>query len=1125
MKNNLNFTLEWEKVKEANHAGKTDIFVLASFTANPLEPYLGMDCHKDGMYTNIEIGPYNQIISQCMNEDSELYGKNPDYLIIWPRLEDIIGTVDFFRQESLSLCKNNISVLADAVLYAAKKLKAKIVFMLPSLYDLRPIGVGDIQAQNGVINTSLEIRKWLLEKLRSKDKILLGDCEDIMRQIGVEHAYNMTMYTLAKIPYTECYFQEIAASISQIIKLDKDNSRNLLVMDANILLCEKLEEFKNLEPIEIENLVIDDHYLMFQKYLKEIKKWGNDIILCTKSSDDVLHSILSREDVLVEYKDFKHVSCNNNSIMDAIQGISQKNAIPLKRFVVFDTRALKLEEVNQVVLPEDPSLWITAVDKSHYLDHLPLEDQFRSDNTHLTEADEGIDINQFLQNLDLSVAVQKIDDQQIEKIHHITHSTKDFNFTGLEYGQEEIREMMTSQEHYIYGVRVKDRFGDYGIAGAVLVTIKGTSMEIENLLLNCRVLGKNVEFMVFEQLVKYAKEFDCNEISIRFCSNSRNDAAAAFISKLIDENLDGIKSGKTFEIQNAAIEKNVRRVLDQKKKNGNRESTVKCHENGSTYNLINGIWNKKSIGKRNRIISSIANINSIDKIMLEIKSASQKARPDTNVAYIAPRTETEQKLVELWSEILNLEKVGVLDNFFGIGGTSILAAQLIIKFKQAFGVELPVRIFFDNSTIEQMAMYIAALQMEENNENLRNTAVSNFRYKTREFLKNEVWLDKEITAKGAKKEKAISDMKKVLLTGGTGFLGAFLLSDLLEKTDFTISALVRADSVENGSIKLKNNMEKYYLWKESYKERINIVIGDLSKLLLGLDVNAFNQLAQEIDMIYHCGAITNFLEPYRMIKDTNVQGTQEILRLASLYQLKPVHYVSTHYVFSNLTHENGHVVYEDDIPTNNEILVIGYQQTKWVGEQLMNIARERGIPTSIYRPGRISGSSKTGACQTQDIMWLMIKCCVEAGLLFEEPISIEFIPVDYISETIVSLSIQDQSKNKNFHLISKIMNTLEQVYDWMCDDGFDVKRYSYAGWKQELVESVVRNPGLHTTKSMLPFIPDDMSEWDVELVFDTRNTEEGLKGTGITCPEVDKDVFKRYIDYFVETGYFIKYQK
>ncbi|MFD1907760.1 hypothetical protein ACFSQ7_32975 [Paenibacillus rhizoplanae] len=100
------------------------------------------------------------------------------------------------------------------------------------------------------------------------------------------------------------------------------------------------------------------------------------------------------------------------------------------------------------------------------------------------------------------------------------------------------------------------------------------------------------------------------------------------------------------------------------------------------------------------------------------------------------------------------------------------------------------------------------------------------------------------------------------------------------------------------------------------------------------------------------------------------------------------------------------------------------------------------------------------------------------------------------------------------------MNTLNQVYTWMNSYGFKVEKMPYEQWKDELVDRVAENPNLNTTKAMLPFIPEDMGEWDVEITYDITNVTNGLSETTITCPEVGEEVFNRYLDYFVKTKYF-----
>lgn len=1074
-----------------------EIFVLSSFTANLLETYLENQLNEGKIESRIETGPYNQILSQCMDSGSLLYQKQPDYLIVWTRFEDILSRNDFYRKESFAACKNDVSMLMEAVLHAKEAIQCKVVFILPAIYENRPLGVGDVQIANGAMETSMLLRKFMMERLRSVDGLLLADSEELIRRYGADQSYNMEMYAFAKVPYVNRIYKETARQISRIIQLDNRNKRNILVFDADVVLYEQ----------------------EFHAYLKELVKWGNELLLCTRSSAEELDEILELNDLIISKQDMKYMCFESETLTAAISRIHREDGILLEQFVVLDPKELNLDGVRQVLLPEDSTLWMQAIEASGVLDYIPAEAVFykNAEEEHLVEATEDYNLEEFLRSIDLKVNLRKVNELQAETIEHLLHSTKDFNLTGLVYTQEDIVRMLSEENKVIYSVKVQDRFGDYGIAGVVLGTVHEKQLAIDNMLLNCRVLGKNTELYLIQQLAEYIREYSCNSMVLHYRSNDRNQIAAQFLAKITHTELKHIQAGEAVTISCELIEEYVQEALHHKKED---KELVPPSSRLNPYQFISHQWNKVIEDEKEQIKEFISHTNSIEAIMQAIADTKVRTRAGIKVEYIEPRTETEQKIADLWADILNVDQVGVLDNFFELGGTSLMAAQLIVKFKNAFDIMLPVRIFFDTSSIEQMAMYIEAIRSEQNKQELNESAVSNFRYKTREFLKNEVWLDDHIT--GLKDlEKPSSDrIQVVLLTGATGFLGAFLLEELIARTDYRIVLLVRSEHIQAGYNRIVANMEQYNLWHEDYRSRIEIYTGDLSKPLLGQTVQDFNQLAERIDMIYHAGAITNFLEPYKLLKDVNVQGTQEILRLASTYKLKKVHYVSTHYVFSNLSHENGYVAYEDTIPSNDEVLVLGYQQSKWVGERIMALGKERGIPVSIYRVGRISGSSTTGACQTRDIMWLMIKCCVEAGVLFEENVNIEFIPVDYVSQSIIALSIQEESRNRNFHIAAKKLNTLNQVYDWMKKYGFKVEKMPYEQWKDELVERVAHNPNLNTTKAMLPFIPEDMSEWDVEIIYDIANVKQGLSGTGIHCPEVDEGVFNRYLDYFVKTKYF-----
>ncbi len=1087
------------------------IYLLSSFTIDPLKDYIETMGNEENRSFQVTVGPYHQIVTTCINDQSELYKNHVDVLVVWFRLEDIFGRNDFYHDQVIKTAQNDIKILYDAVSHATEKLKCELIFVLPGRIESRPLGIGDMQLSRGITNVSLDFRKYLLERCRKQERVSVIDGEEILRTVGVTNAYDMSMYAYAKIPFTTIVYEKMAQMICRTLQAKQEPT--VFVIDADLLFCEPKDE-EVLNEIKEDRLILDDSGLMVQEYVKDLISWGHSFLVCTGSDEGTLKHLLERSDTVLSEEDFLYRIGDCHSYETVLQKAKEVYGINRGQLVILDSREVDVPGCRCLLLPEDNVLWKECIEQSGVLDYLPQEEQYYHRDPDSGNEESDFDIEDFYQSNDLCVELLPCVKENVERVEHVFESVKDFNFTGTCYDKEALLKMTEEKNKLLFGIRVEDRFGNYGIAGALAGDRAGSIFVVDNLLLNCRILGKKVEYHVLRQLAERLQELELTHVELHYDTNGRNEMAAGFIQELSGEPSEKILAGKVMRLE-------VQRLLTfaAEKIEAKKEKKLMDHKNQKDpFRFIHDFFENKTEEKQ-EILKMMEGKPDIATIMEEMRKASVRRRDEDMADYVEPRTETEKKVANLWKEILNLDKVGVYDNFFQIGGTSLMAAQLIIKFQMEFGMIFPVRIFFDNSSVEQMAAYIDAIVQNNDKDSLNANAVSDFRYKTREFLKNEVWLPEDITAQ-KKFQDTVIKVKNVLLTGATGFLGAFLLHDLIEKTEYLIYAMVNAKEEEEGMQRIINNLQKYSLWNASFRNRIRIVTGDLSKARMGMSEEEFGALAKEIHEIYHGAANTNFLQPYHMLKDVNVYGTQEIMRFATTYQLKKIHYISTHYVFSNLSHENGYIAYENTFPTEEEVLVLGYQQSKWVGENIMQMAKKRGVPVSVYRVGRISGSTVNGACQTKDIMWMMIKCCVEAGVLFEENVKIEFIPVDFVSQAIVALSIQKNAGDQNYHLCANKLNDLKQIYEWMKEYGFKVETLPYAEWKRELVKRVSESETMFTAKAMLPFIPEDMSEWDVEIVYDNTNVKKGLQGMNMPVPVVTKEIFEKYLDYFVETKFF-----
>lgn len=477
--------------------------------------------------------------------------------------------------------------------------------------------------------------------------------------------------------------------------------------------------------------------------------------------------------------------------------------------------------------------------------------------------------------------------------------------------------------------------------------------------------------------------------------------------------------------------------------------------------------------------------------------------------YVGPRTWTEERLATIWGETIGLEKVGIHDNFFELGGHSLLATQLIFKVRKAFEQEdLPLRLLFEKPTIAGMAEMIDTLLGEAGRVNHSELVSLD--------LSHEVQFDAELIPDSKLVREfapQTSTVQSVLLTGATGFLGAFLLQELLTGSYSQVYCLVRAGNAQQALERIKINMEKYKVWKAEYLARIVPVVGDLSKVRFGLNNSAFQQLAAEIDVIYHNGAQVNFIYPYESLKETNVNGTKEVIRLAGHIKLKPIHFVSTLYVFPPSEQDPPKIITEQDPLGASEGLRMGYTQSKWVAEKILNIAAEQGIPVSIYRPGRISGESVSGACQTNDFFWSLIKGCMQMNCYPDIDALFEMSPVDYMAKAIVTIAQREPTSGKTYHLFNSNLVSMKYFISIMERMGYSLEKVTLEEWISIMTES-------SNAATLLVNLLAERVISGEGIRFESENVAEALSGTQVTCPVIDASMIEAIVTYFIETDYF-----
>ena len=363
--------------------------------------------------------------------------------------------------------------------------------------------------------------------------------------------------------------------------------------------------------------------------------------------------------------------------------------------------------------------------------------------------------------------------------------------------------------------------------------------------------------------------------------------------------------------------------------------------------------------------------------------------------------------------------------------------------------------------------------------------------------------------------------QNIFLTGATGFLGPILLSEIFNTTDdnVIIYCLIRAKNNEDATQRLKQDLQKSQQINLIDSKRIICIAGDISKEYFGLTLDYYNQLIEEINIVYHNASCVHLERSYKALKQANVQGTLHTLKFALESNAKFIYTSSIAALSSNSQSKediNGWIHL-----TSNEIdHKDGYGQTKVVVEQLLKEASDRGAFITIIRPGTISSHTQTGFTNLNDFINILLITQIQLLTIVENSnISLHFVPVDYCAKVIVALANHDQSKGKCFNLYGNDFN-ISRIYQILFEK-FPQKKFNRIKqnqWKEFLLKNLSENSSAWVLKeklSSMQFIHEDYQQKrkDVPIERTKQFLEEQCH---IQWFQVTEQHFIKSIDYLIQ---------
>ncbi|MFH8370604.1 amino acid adenylation domain-containing protein [Streptomyces sp. NPDC018031] len=446
-----------------------------------------------------------------------------------------------------------------------------------------------------------------------------------------------------------------------------------------------------------------------------------------------------------------------------------------------------------------------------------------------------------------------------------------------------------------------------------------------------------------------------------------------------------------------------------------------------------------------------------------------------------------------------------------IGIDSLTAVLMRNQLADLTGLALPAKIAFDHPNLTSLGDFLLAKLLEAGLDTEPGTATGTPATEAAETA-GAAGADLSTARKGClHPDLRFGDAtaapvrpEAVFVTGATGFVGAYLLHELLA-SEVVSYCLVRADDARQAMERLVGALDGYGLWREEFAPLLNPVVGDLTRPLFGLTEEDFDELADQVDAICHSGALVDWMRPLEDYIGPNVVGTHEALRLASRGRGKAFHFVST---FATLPKYLGYEVSEDDRE-------YGYLTSKWQAEQMVAAARWRGAKASTYRLPFVAASGRTGHFRLDrgDFLHNLITGGLEMGSFPSLDADLTAVlPVDYLCRTIAEAMTGDLARiGRDYDFVNSGAPAFDRFFEMVGAAGGGAEVVPFDEWRQRALEFAAGHPA--SPMARIAALVDGLTAEGLADMFAALPVGGAVFGAAdYPSPPIDEDFVRTYVD-------------
>jgi FkbH-like protein len=674
------------------------IAIAATFTAEPVRRPVEFLCEQVGVSLRVEFAPFNQVFQQLLDPSGLLRSNGRGVNVLMVRLEDLAPD----RAELIRLARN-VDSLGEACRSAAGH------FQVPLLVMVCPASRAMVEDEEARASLA-RVEAGLLHGLREVAGLHVIGTQVLDALCTPEVRDDARAARLGGVPYTPLFFAALGHRLARALYRLVVPQPKVIVLDCDQTLWKGICGEDGPDGIDV-----DPPHRFLQEFMVQQASNGALLCLCSRNSEADVWDVfdrrtdmpLKRKHIIASRINWEPKSANLKSLAGELQlGLDSFVFLDDDPAVCAEVRA-NAPEVLTVQVPGDSSEIPEYLQAHWAFDRTTAtpEDRQRTEmyrqnaqRNQLRSRTGGL--TEFLEGLELRCTILPAQPEDLGRVAQLTQKTNQFNATGVRRTESELSHLLKRPGTDCLVVRVSDRFGDYGMVGVVIAFVRSDGIEVDTFLLSCRALGRTIEHRMLAALGTRATAAGVPFVTVHFRPTRRNEPVKAFLEATGSAFRQCVEGGVDFRYPALAAA---------------QVTWATRVEAEPTSDFPDGLSSRipadAAAGGQAAAAEGLHRIASEfrrPEILLTRIQPEEGTRPGLARGYVAPRNDVERKLAHVWERILRIQPVGMMDDYFELGGDSLRAVWLFSEIEQQFGCSLPLATLFAAPTVAELAARLRA---------------------------------------------------------------------------------------------------------------------------------------------------------------------------------------------------------------------------------------------------------------------------------------------------------------------------------------------------------------------------------------------------------------------------------